>query len=312
MKVAAIVGPTAAGKSAVAVEVAARLGAEIVSVDSMQIYRGMNVGTDKPTGAMRARVRHHLLDVAEPWEPVTVKQFQTLARACIERISARGHLPLLVGGSGLYWRAVVDELDFPPRSEERRDALEREGAERGAEVLYARLAAQDPEAAERIAPTNLRRVVRALEVIAVTGRKFSEQNVWGSYTSRYQLAVAGLTLRRADLFARIERRVDDMLEQGLVAEVERLEASGLGPTARQALGYRQVLEAGPDASGEDVGAAVSAATKRFARRQESWFRADPRVTWFDAADPRVVDGLAAHLRSHLEAPAGNGSARPAG
>ncbi|CAN5742190.1 tRNA (adenosine(37)-N6)-dimethylallyltransferase MiaA [soil metagenome] len=301
-KVAAIVGPTAVGKSAVAVEVAERLEAEIVSVDSMQIYRGMDAGTAKPTGAMRARVLHHLLDISDPCEPVTVKRFQTLARTTIAGIHARARLPLLVGGSGLYWRGVVDELDFPPRSPEVRDALEKEAEERGAAALFARLQAWDPAAAQRVEPANLRRIIRALEVIAVTGRKFSDQDAWGRYESRYRLVVAGLALSRSDLFARIERRAQAMLEQGLIGEVRRLEVSGLGATARQALGYRQVLEADPNASAQEIGAAIVAATKRFARRQESWFRSDPRVTWFDAADAHLVDELVAHFTRHLKRP----------
>ena len=310
-EVVAIVGPTAVGKSAAAVDVAAQLDAEIVSVDSMQIYRGMDVGTDKPNAEVRRRVPHHLLDVCDPCQEITAKRFQRLARAAIEDIQERGRLPLLVGGSGLYWRAVVDDLDFPPRSPELREALEKEAEETGAKALYARLEGKDPAAAARIEPANVRRVIRALEVIALTGHKFSEQGAWGRYGSRYRLAVAGLTLPRSDLFERIERRVEDMLARGLIAEAQGIEASGLSTTARQALGYRQALEAGRDAAPEIVGKAVVAATKRFARRQESWFRADPRVVWFDARDAALVPSLVAFFTSGQKR-GSNRAARPAG
>lgn len=293
-RVAAIVGPTAVGKTAVALELARRLGAEIVSVDSMQVYRGMDVGTAKPAAAERALVRHHLLDVLDPGETLTVARFQRLARAAIDDVVARGRLPLLVGGSGLYFRAVVDDLRFPPHAPEVRRALEDEAARAGAGALHARLARLDPAAAARIEPSNARRVVRALEVVEATGRPFSEQSSWDRYESVYDLTVAGLERPRAELYERIAARVDDMLERGLADEARRLAAAEPGATARQALGYRQVLDA-PDAPLAEVRDAIVRATKRFARRQESWFRADPRVVWFDARDPALVQRLERHF-----------------
>jgi tRNA dimethylallyltransferase len=293
-RVAAIVGPTATGKSAAAVAVARHLGAEIVSVDSMQVYRGMDVGTAKATQEMRDLVPHHMLDVRSPKHRLTVAEFQALARAAIREVIERGRLPLLVGGSGLYFRAVVDDLRFPADDPERRARLEAEAARRGPAVLYERLRSLDPEAAGRMDPGNVRRIVRALEAIDASGRRFSEGRAWNDFESLYDLRVAGLRLARDALDERIAARVDAMLTAGLVDEVRGLEREGLGPTAQQALGYRQVLDA-PGAAEEELRAAIVAATKRFARRQESWFRADPRVRWYDADARDLVDRLVEHL-----------------
>ena len=283
-RVAAIVGPTAVGKTELSLRIAEQLDAEIVSVDSMQVYRGMDIGTAKPDAEARARVPHHLLDLFDPSHDVTVSEFQELARAAIADISGRGKLPLLVGGSGLYYRAIVDELAFPPRHEDVRQRLEDEAEEIGAEALHERLVGLDPQAASKIEPGNVRRTVRALEVIEITGRPFSENVTWETYESIYDLTAIGLTRPREDLFDRIARRVDEMLEEGLVEEVRRVEAGGMSRTARQALGYRQVLELDEN----DVRDGIVKATKKFARRQESWFRADPRIRWIDAGDEEKV------------------------
>lgn len=290
-RVVALVGPTAVGKTATAAELAPRLDAEIVSVDSMQIYRGMDIGTDKASPEVRESVRHHLLDLREPSHDVTVAEFQELARAAISDIHERGKLPLLVGGSGLYFRAVVDDLDFPPRSPEVRAALEERVEIEGPAPLHEELKERDPVAAVRIEPANARRIVRALEVIELTGRPFSANDAWDRYESRYELSVAGLERAPEELHERIERRVAEMLTSGLVDEVHRVARDGLGVTARQALGYRQVLEAGDDPDPNELHQAISKATKRFARRQRSWFRADPRVTWFDAGQSGLIDAL---------------------
>ena len=297
-KVAAIVGATAVGKTELSVAVANQVDAEIVSVDSMQIYRGMDVGTAKPDHAVRTAVRHHLLDVFEPSNDVSVAEFQGLARAAVADIAERGHLPLLVGGSGLYHRAVVDDLRFPPRSPEVRSALEAEIEELGSSALHDRLSELDPTAALRIEPANARRIVRALEVIQVTGKRFPDSDAWERYKSIYTLAVAGLTRPREVLFERIERRVDAMLAGGLVEETERLKGRSPNPAVRQALGYRQILES-QGATRRELRDAIVRATKRFARRQESWFRSDPRVEWFDARRDDVEDQVVAFLRASL-------------
>jgi tRNA dimethylallyltransferase len=289
--VAAIVGPTAVGKSSIGLEVGEAIDAEIVSVASMQVYRGMDIGTDKPTPEMQARVPHHLLDAFPASHDLTVSEFQSRARAAIADVAARGRLPLLVGGSGLYFRAVVDDLRFPPRSPDVRRELEEEAEAQGPEALHARLARLDPKAAAKIEIANARRTIRALEVIALTGRPFSENDSWETYESIYNLAVAGLSRQRAMLYDRIERRVSDMLRRGLVDEVRRLDGVGMSRAASQALGYRQVLKAGAEASELSLRGEIAAATKRFARRQESWFRADPRVVWFDASQPGIAEAL---------------------
>jgi tRNA dimethylallyltransferase len=261
-------------------------------VDSMQIYRGLDVGTEKPTRAMRARVAHHLVDAWEPGHDLSVAEYQARARAAIEDIRTRGRSPLLVGGSGLYFRAVVDDLRFPPRSEELRRALEAEVDSHGPEALHARLRKLDPLAARRIGSTNARRIVRALEVIALTGRPFSDSGAWERYASLYDLRVAGLALPRTVLYERIAARVEEMMGRGLAEEARALARGGLSSTARQALGYRQVLDA-PEARDEDLRASILSATKRFARRQESWFRTDPRIRWFDGRSEGLVEDLVA-------------------
>lgn len=301
-KVAAIVGPTAVGKTEIALDVAEALGAEIVSIDSMQAYRGMNVGTAKPDDAARARVAHHLVDVVDASHDLTVAEFQRLARAAIADIAGRSRLPLLVGGSGLYFRAVVDDLAFPPRSDATRRDLEVELEVVGPEALHRRLSELDPVAAARIEPANGRRTVRALEVIELTGRPFSDNAAWDRYESVYELAVAGLTRSRTELATRIERRVDAMLAAGLDVEARALDDAGLARNPRQALGYRQVLDADTDKDRATVAAAIVTATRRFARRQESWFHADPRVVWHDAGEEGVAATLATYFRRALRLP----------
>ena len=297
--VLAIVGPTAAGKTALALEVAGALDAEVVSMDSAMVYRGMDIGTDKPSPSEVAGVRHHLVDVLSPSHTLTVSEFQSMARAAVAGILARGRLPLLVGGSGLYFRAVVDPLEFPGTDPVVRGRLEQEAAERGAMALYERLEAADPEAATHIHPFNARRTIRALEVLEVTGRPFSSfRTSWERPRSLYALTVIGLTEPRPELDRRIDARVESQLARGLVAEVERLvreERLRDSATAVQALGYAQILaHLDGRLSLQEAIDQTRGRTRRFARRQMAWFRADPRVTWFtsDAA------GAAAHLLAH--------------
>ncbi len=290
----ALVGPTGTGKSRVALDAAAAVGAEIVAVDAFTVYRGMDIGTAKPGPADRARVAHHLVDVLDPQEDCTVAWFQAAARRAIDGVLARGHPPLLVGGSGLYFRAVVDPLELPPTDPAVRAELEaRYGADPAA--AHAALTVADPAAAAAIEPTNLRRAVRALEVLAVTGRPFSDfRRAWDRWDPVYpRLRVVGLSVARRRLVAALDARVDAMVGDGLVEECRRLARRPLSRTARQAIGYREILDA--LASGGDVGAAIERTkvrTRRYAARQARWFAADPRVSWVDPADaPEVLRSL---------------------
>lgn len=283
LPVVAVVGATAAGKSDVAVDLALRLGGEIVNADSMQLYRGMDVGTAKLSEAERRGIPHHLLDVWDVKEPASVAAYQRMARECFAALAVRGVVPVLVGGSGLYVRAALDEMDFPGTDDEIRRRLEAELVQLGPAALHARLAAVDPEAARVILPSNGRRIVRALEVVELTGRPFTATLPEQRYA--VPAVQVGLDVSRAELDERIARRVDQMWEQGLVDEVRRLEAAGLreGRTASRALGYAQVLRhlAGEWTEQRARDETVRA-TRRFARRQESWFRRDPRVVWLAA------------------------------
>jgi tRNA dimethylallyltransferase len=300
--VLALVGPTASGKTEAALGVAAALGAEIVSVDSMLVYRGMDVGTAKPSAEQRARVPHHLIDVAEPSEPFSVARFQELARDAVAGIRARGNAVLLAGGSGLYFRAVVDDLELPGTDPATRAALEAEAARVGAATLYARLAALDPAAAERIEPENVRRTIRALEVHRVTGRPFSSfATAWDRFDPS-RVRVAGIRMDRAALAERIERRVASMVEGGLLDEVRELVARGLGGwlTSSRAIGYAEFARhlAG-DATLDEAVAGTVKRTKELARRQMAWFRRDPRIRWFEAGPDgagALVDELVGYLR----------------
>jgi tRNA dimethylallyltransferase len=298
LPVVAVVGPTAAGKSDLAVSLALAIDGECINADAMQLYRGMDVGTAKLTEAERRGVPHHLLDVLDVHETASVAEWQALAETALEQVHGRGRLPILVGGSGLYVRAVVDRLDFPGTDPALRQHLESDLAELGSGVLHARLAAVDPAAAARILPTNGRRVVRALEVVQITGRPFAGD--LPDYTDRRAAVQVGLEVPREVLDIRIEARVQRMWEGGLVEEVRRLEQRGLraGLTASRALGYRQVLAylAG-EGTEEAARAATVQATRRFARRQQSWFRRDPRVRWlpYDAED--LVGDAAAFVRT---------------
>ncbi|HEV7897696.1 MAG TPA: tRNA (adenosine(37)-N6)-dimethylallyltransferase MiaA [Planosporangium sp.] len=289
--VIAVVGPTAAGKSALSLALAHALDGEVVNADSMQLYRGMDIGTAKLTLAEREDVPHHVLDIWDVTEPASVAVYQRLARAAIDDVLARGRVPLLVGGSGLYVRAVLEEFEFPGTDPVLRAALETELAERGPAPLHARLAAADPVAAERILPSNGRRIVRALEVIALTGGRFTaELPAPRPYYRSHQI---GVDLASEPLDERIATRVDHMWAAGLVDEVRALEARGLrdGRTASRALGYHQVLRFLEGVRTEEAAYEETIrATRRFVRRQRSWFRRDPRVRWFDASGPDFVAG----------------------
>lgn len=298
----ALVGPTASGKTEASVELAGRLGAEVVLIDSMTVYRGMDVGTAKPTPEDRLGVPHHLVDVADPTDPFSVAGFQRLAREAVAGIRSRGRLALLVGGSGLYYRAVVDDLEFPGTERELRGRLEAEAAVLGAARLHARLSAFDPAAAAKMEPSNARRVVRALEVAALTGRPFSSfAEAWDRYPEG-RVRAAGVAVPPDALRARIEARVGRQLEGGLVEEVGSLLDGGFGPflTASQAIGYLEVAEhlAGGLALDEARDRIVRR-TRALARRQMAWFRRDPRIRWFEAG-PRGAAGLVDEIEEYLQ------------
>jgi tRNA dimethylallyltransferase len=289
--VVAIVGPTAAGKSELAVALAHLFDGEVVNADSMQLYRGMDIGTAKPTVAERRGVVHHLLDVWPVTKSAAVAEYQAMARAVIDDVRSRGRLPIIVGGSGLYVRGALDRLDFPGESPPIRARLTAELGSIGAPALHARLRRLDPEAAQTILPSNGRRIVRALEVIELTGGPFLAR--MPGFESVYDTTYVGLD--RADLDERIAARVERMFALGFVDEVRGLLGAGLrgSPTAGKALGYAQILRCLNDA-GAVIGDLDRAAdetvqaTWRFVRRQRSWFRRDPRIVWLDGTSATLV------------------------
>ncbi len=289
--VIAVVGATAAGKSDLAVELALRLDGEAVNADSMQLYRGMEIGTAKLSAAEMRGVPHHLLDVWDVVKTASVAEYQALSADAIADVRGRGRLPVLVGGSGLYVRAALDEMEFPGTDPAVRARLEVELAQVGPGALHERLRGLDPAAADAILPSNGRRIVRALEVIEITGRPFTATLPEHRY--RYGSALQiGVSVPRDALDERIALRVERMWDAGLVDEVRALEKRGLrdGLTAGRALGYAQVLRflAG-ECTEEEAKEDTVRTTRRFARRQESWFRRDPRVHWLPHDAPDLVE-----------------------
>ncbi len=296
LPIVALVGPTAAGKTGLSLDLAERLGGEIVNTDAMQVYRGMDIGTAKLPPTERRGIPHHLLDTLTVRDPATVAQFQEWARAAIGGIRGRGSVPVLVGGSALYTRAILDRFEFPGTDDAVRARWEAELDAVGAAALHARLAETDPAAAAAIRPDNARRIVRALEVGELTGRSFTATLPELTYLDPRTVQI-GVEIDRPTLDARIERRVAQMYDAGLVAEVERLLDEGLaeGRTAARAIGYQQVIAhfAG-DLTLAEARERTVIATRQFARRQLAWWRKDPRIVWipFDAED-RVDRAVAA-------------------
>jgi tRNA dimethylallyltransferase len=290
-----VVGPTAAGKSGLAIELALALDGEVINADSMQLYRGMDIGTAKVVAAGRRGVPHHLLDIWPVTRTATAAEYQELAGEAIDDIQSRGRLPLLAGGSGLYVRAALGDLEFPATSDALRLRLESELTVAGAAAMHERLAGLDPAAAGAILPSNGRRIVRALEVIELTGRPFSATLPdFGRSRPAVQI---GLTLPRPELDRRIEARVDRMWAAGFEDEVRALAAIGLrdGRTASRALGYQQMLRyLDGDWTLDQARAETVRATRRFARRQESWFRRDPRITWLEPSADLAGQALAVY------------------
>ncbi|MEE8389998.1 MAG: tRNA (adenosine(37)-N6)-dimethylallyltransferase MiaA [Anaerolineae bacterium] len=300
----AIVGPTAVGKTALSLHLAETLDGEIVSADSRLFYRGMDIGTAKPTSEERARVPHHLIDIANPDATVGLAEFQEQALAAITDVHARGKLPLLVGGTGQYVRAVVEGWRIPrvPPDPDLRAELEAQAEREGGGALHTRLAQLDPVAAQRIDPRNVRRVIRALEVCLVTGRPISEQQ--RKQPPPYHIFQVGLTMERADLYARADRRVEAMMDAGLEGEVRQLVRAGYGWNlpAMSGLGYAQFrpyFEA--QASLEEVAVEIKRATHRFIRRQYNWFRLnDPHIRWFDVSQAETTAEIETSVSGWLE------------
>jgi tRNA dimethylallyltransferase len=305
-----LVGPTAVGKTETAIRLAQGLNAEIVSADSRLFYRGMDIGTAKPTALDRARVPHHLVDIANPDETLSLGVFQSLAQKAIAEIHGRGKLPLLVGGTGQYVRAVTEGWQPPPvkPNEALRSQLEDLKRQRGPTWLHEKLAVLDPESAQAIDARNARRTMRAVEVILTTGRKFSDQR--GHSGPSYQWVGIGLQRPRTDLYARIDARIDAMFDGGFVEEVKSLLAAGYSPElpSLSAIGYREAVRMiGGDLSLEEAKTHMKRATRAFVRRQSNWFKTtDPNITWFDAADHDLISKLKSFVHAQM-----SGSGPPA-
>jgi tRNA dimethylallyltransferase len=295
-----LLGCTASGKSAASMEIARKIGAEILCIDSMQVYRRMDIGTAKPTSADRGAIRHHLLDIAEPGESFSVARFVELADAAIADIRSRGQRVLAVGGTPLYIMGLMFGLfDGPSADEGFREKLRARAAEEGTAALHAELAVIDPDAAERIHPNDMKRIERAMEVHHATGRPLSEMQVqWSSGKMRHEATVIGIRREREDLSRRINSRVRMMIEQGLVDEVRGLlaESGGMGPQACQALGYAQIVDHLHGAmSLDDAVEQIKIQTRQFAKHQRTWFRKFTTTRWVDAGVEDETPAIAAQL-----------------
>ncbi len=286
-----ICGPTATGKSDLALEVAELIDGEIINADSMQLYKGMDIGTAKLSVDERNGIPHHLLDILTVEEDASVAQYQALARAAVDEIRTRNKAAIIVGGTGLYIKSIIDEMNFPETDPELRKKLESEAELLGAAELYSRLRLLDPEAAAAIEPANTRRIIRALEVIEVTGQPYSA-NLPSDTSLRYPDALhIGLAMERSSLAPRIEARVHRMWQSGLVAEVDSLIEAGLlrGSTAQRAIGYAQVIAMrnGEISESKAIEETI-VATRQYVRRQETWFKRDPRIQWIGEDQPRLA------------------------
>ncbi len=286
-----ICGPTATGKSDLALEVAELIDGEIINADSMQLYKGMDIGTAKLSVDERNGIPHHLLDTLTVEEDASVAQYQALARAAVDEIRTRNKAAIIVGGTGLYIKSIIDEMNFPETDPELRKKLESEAELLGAAELYSRLRLLDPEAAAAIEPANTRRIIRALEVIEVTGQPYSA-NLPSDTSLRYPDALhIGLAMERSSLAPRIEARVHRMWQSGLVAEVDTLIEAGLlrGSTAQRAIGYAQVIAMrnGEISESKAIEETI-VATRQYVRRQETWFKRDPRIQWIGEDQPRLA------------------------
>jgi tRNA dimethylallyltransferase len=298
-----IVGPTAVGKTELSIQLARRINGEIISADSRLFYRGMDIGTAKPSQAERGDVPHHLIDIANPDETISLPIFQQLARQAIAEVQQRGHLPLLVGGTGQYIRAVVEGWSPPPvqPNARLRLVLEKMATERGYQWLHDRLRSLDAQAAEKIDPRNVRRTIRALEVILLSGHPFSAQRQQGE--SPYNTLTIGLNRPRPELYARVDARIEAMFAGGLLEEVRGLLEKGYSPNlpALSAIGYQQAIRVvNGQMSADQAKVEMRRATRVFIRRQANWFRqSDAAIHWFQAGDPQVVENMEQTIRTWL-------------
>ncbi len=288
-KIIAVAGPTASGKTALAIEISKRFHGEVVSCDSMQIYRGMDIGTAKPSKAEMCGIPHHMIDIAEPDERYSVAEFVKAARACIDDILARGRLPVLAGGTGLYMDSIINNTDFAEQKSDGkfRGELQQYAEKHGVDALHAMLAERDPEAAEKIHPNNIRRVIRALEVCHLTGKTFTQVNREALREPIYDALIFGLEMPRDVLYGRINERVDRMMSEGLEDEVRRLYDSGIDPdcTAMQAIGYKELAEYFRGESGRDEAIEkIKRESRRYAKRQLTWFKRNPKIIWLMLQD----------------------------
>lgn len=286
-KIIAVAGPTASGKTALAVEIAKAVGGEIVSCDSMQIYKEMSIGTAKPDAEEMQGIPHHMLDFVEPERRYSVADFVEDARACIDDILARGKVPVIAGGTGLYMDSVLNNISFADFDSDPdfREEMQKMAEAEGNDAVHNLLQKIDPEAAEKIHPNNVRRVIRALEVCKVTGKTFTQVNLESVRDAVYDALIIGIDRNREQLYERINLRVDIMLEKGLLAEVKRLWEKGIGAdtTAMQAIGYKELARfLDGRCSYDDAVDKIKMESRRYAKRQLTWFRRNPEIVWFDA------------------------------
>ncbi len=307
IKVLVIGGPTASGKTALSLAAASAFGGEVVSADSMQVYRGMDIGTAKPSMAERCGIPHHMMDIVDPEESFSVADYCARAHGCIRDIAARGHVPIVVGGTGLYISSLLDNVTFSDSASDPayREELRALAAQNGADYLHGMLRAVDPKSADAIHPNNVHRVIRALECYHVTGVPKSRQDELSRQVpSPYVPFFAALTCDRAQLYARIDRRVTDMVEQGLFAEVAHLRDAGVGRacTSMQGIGYKEVLDCLDGLLTEaDCIALIQKNSRNYAKRQLTWFRRENRYRWYDALDGALTEQYFADAAAFLQA-----------
>ena len=305
-KIVVVCGPTASGKTALSIALAKAFGGEVVSADSMQIYRGMDIGTAKPTLEEREGIPHHMLDVAEPGESYSVSRYVQEATACVEDILSRGKLPIVCGGTGLYIDGLIRGTDFQPAGTDNgiREVLEKEWEEQGAEAMMARLAAVDPDSAERLHLSDKRRILRALEVYLATGETITAHNArTKAIPPRFEAVMIGLNTQPRDiLYGRIDRRVDVMLEQGLLQEVQTLLEKGLlEGTAAQAIGYKELLaHFRGEMTLEAAADLIRQKSRNYAKRQLTWFRRDERVKWIVYNAPQAAQAVLQEATEYLQ------------